>query len=148
MYSVAGAFAGLLAYGLLHINSGSVHGWQIVFLLEGAVTVLLGIMTFFVLPKSLSSAWFLTAEERAHAVRRMEIDLAGTQEEGDINNTLVTRRDFIDVARDWRKLLVVVCNITSVLPVTAFTTFLPLIVQGMGYSGIRATLMSVPPFVV
>jgi len=32
--------------------------------------------------------------------------------------------------------------------VTAFTTFLPLIIQGMGYSGIRASLMSVPPFVV
>ncbi len=31
---------------------------------------------------------------------------------------------------------------------TAFTTFLPLIVQGMGYSGTKATLMSVPPFVV
>jgi len=33
-------------------------------------------------------------------------------------------------------------------PVTAFTTFLPLIVQGMGYKGIDATLMSVPPFIV
>jgi hypothetical protein len=33
-------------------------------------------------------------------------------------------------------------------PVTAFTTFLPLVVQGMGYSGIQASLMSVPPFAV
>ncbi|KAI8301269.1 putative transporter [Colletotrichum sp. SAR11_240] len=72
----------------------------------------------------------------------------GTQEEGDIGSTSVVKRDFIDVAKDWKKLLVVVCNITTVLPVTAFTTFLPLIVQGMGYSGIQATLMSVPPFVV
>lgn len=31
---------------------------------------------------------------------------------------------------------------------TAFTTFLPLIVEGMGYQGVRATLMSVPPFIV
>jgi hypothetical protein len=36
----------------------------------------------------------------------------------------------------------------SLKPVTAFTTFLPLIVQGMGYEGIEATLMSVSPFVV
>ncbi|TDZ28800.1 Major facilitator-type transporter hxnP [Colletotrichum spinosum] len=148
MYSVAGAFAGVLAYGLLRIDSPRVHGWQVVFLFEGAVTVLLGILTLFVLPKRLSSAWFLTEEERAHAVKRMEIDLAGTQEDGDNDGTAVVGRDFIDVAKDWKKLLVVVCNITTVLPVTAFTTFLPLIVQGMGYSGIRATLMSVPPFVV
>jgi MFS family permease len=148
MYSVAGAFAGVIAYGLLKIESSVLHGWQIVFILEGAITVFLGIITFLVLPKNLASAWFLSAKERAHAVRRMEIDLAGTQEEGDIGSTSVVKRDFIDVARDWKKLLIVICNITTVLPVTAFTTFLPLIVKGMGYKGITATLMSVPPFVV
>jgi len=148
MYSVAGAFAGVLAYGLLRIESKLLYGWQIVFIFEGAITVFLGLITFFILPKNISTAWFLSAEERAHAVRRMEIDLAGTQEEGDINNTSVVKRDFIDVFTDWKKLLVVVCNITTVLPVTAFTTFLPLIVKGMGYKGITATLMSVPPFVV
>ncbi|KAF2017894.1 MFS general substrate transporter [Aaosphaeria arxii CBS 175.79] len=148
MYSVAGAFAGVLAYGLLRINSSVLHGWQVVFIFEGAITVFLGIITFFVLPKNISSAWFLTPEERAHAIRRMEIDLAGTQEEGDINNTSLVKRDLIDVAKDWKKLLTVICNITTVLPVTAFTTFLPLIVQGMGYRGIQATLMSVSPFVV
>lgn len=148
MYSVAGAFAGVLAYGLLRIQTQTLHGWQIVFLFEGAFTVFLGIVTFFSLPKSLSTAWFLTETEREHALRRMEIDLAGSQEEGDISNTSLTKRDFIDVAKDWKKLLIIVCNITTVLPVTAFTTFLPLIVQGMGYKGIEATLMSISPFVV
>jgi MFS family permease len=148
MYSVAGAFAGLLAYGLLKIDTPQIRGWQVVFLFEGGVTVLLGTISFFVLPRSLATAWFLTPEERAHAVHRMEIDLAGTQEEADVTSTAVTKRDVIDVAKDWKKLLTVVCNITTVLPVTAFTTFLPLIVQGMGYEGVDATLMSVPPFVV
>ncbi|KAI9148221.1 putative transporter [Paramyrothecium foliicola] len=147
MYSVAGAFAGVLAYGLLRVNSSTFNGWQIVFLVEGGITVFLGIITFFVLPKNLSTAWFLTPEERAHAVGRLEIDLAGTQEEADIGSTSVVKRDFIDVAKDWKKLMVVICNMTTVLPVTAFTTFLPLIVQGMGYRGIKATLMSVSPFV-
>lgn len=96
----------------------------------------------------MATAWFLNAEERAHAVYRMQVDIAGTQEEGDADSTSVSKRDFIDVAKDWKKLLTVICNITTVLPVTAFTTFLPLVVQGMGYSGVDATLMSVPPFVV
>lgn len=148
MYSVAGAFAGVLAYGLLKAGTATLHGWQVLFLVEGGITVFLGIISFFLLPKSLSGAWFLNAEERAHAIRRMELDLAGAQEEGDIDSTSVTRRDIIDVAKDWKKLLTVLCNITTVLPVTAFTTFLPLVVQGMGYQGIKATLMSVPPFVV
>jgi MFS family permease len=148
MYSVAGAFAGVLAYGLLRVKSDVLHGWQVLFLVEGGITVCLGLISFFLLPKSLSKAWFLTEEERAHAIRRMELDLAGAQEEGDIDSTALTKRDFIDVAKDWKKLMTVICNITTVLPVTAFTTFMPLIVQGMGYKGITATLMSVPPFVV
>lgn len=145
MYSVAGAFAGLLAYGLLQIDSPSVHGWQVVFLLEGGVTVLLGFISFFVFPKSIATAWFLTPEERLHAVRRMELDNAASHEV-DAESTKLTRRDVLDVVKDWKKLLIVLFNITTVLPVTAFTTFLPLVVEGMGYEGIEASLMSVPPF--
>jgi hypothetical protein len=54
-------------------------------------------------------------------------------------------RDIIDVAKDWKKLMIVLCNITTVFPVTAFTKSMPLVVQGMGYSGITAILMSVSP---
>jgi len=146
-YSVAGAFAGLLAYGLLHVD-GRLRGWQVVFLVEGAISILIGIVAVGTLPTSLEKAWFLSAEEKAHAIRRMELDLAGTQEDADASSRHVSRRDIIDVAKDWKKLLTVVCNIASVLPVTAFTTFLPLVIQGMGYEGIDASLMSVPPFVM
>ncbi|KAL4982740.1 major facilitator superfamily domain-containing protein [Aspergillus falconensis] len=151
MYSVAGAFAGLLAYGLLHLESSVLHGWQTVFLFEGALTVFIAILGLIVLPVSPGRAWFLTPEERAHATKRMERDdaYAGeAAEEAAEDETKITTRDVLDVLKDWRKLLIVVFNIFSVLPVTAFTTFLPLIVEGMGYTGIKATLMAVPPFIV
>lgn len=155
MYSVAGAFAGLIAYGFLQITSSSLKGWQLLFLFEGGLTILVGIIVLFILPKSLETAWFLTPLERQHAFNRMQrdyishIDLAsdGNQIEND-NNDSITMRDITDVLKDWKKLLIILFNILAVLPVTAFTTFLPLMVQGMGYSGVKATLMSVPPFVV
>ncbi|KAG7292158.1 hypothetical protein NEMBOFW57_002193 [Staphylotrichum longicolle] len=149
MYSVAGAFAGLLAYGLLHIESSRVHGWQVVFLFEGGLTVLTAVVAFLVLPADVATARFLNDKERAHAAARMERDLADAQEatESGQGGNSITVRDILDVLKDWKKLLTIVFNILAVLPVTAFTTFLPLIVQGMGYSGITATLMSVPPFV-
>lgn len=127
MYSVAGAFAGLLAYGLLQIDTPQVKGWQCVFLLEGGLTILIGAVALLVLPTKLETAWFLTPTERLHALRRMQLDLAGTQETADISGGNITRRDIWDVARDWKKLLTVFCNMLAVLPVTAFTTFLPLI---------------------
>ncbi|KAK4141786.1 uncharacterized protein C8A04DRAFT_30631 [Dichotomopilus funicola] len=145
MYSVAGAFAGLVAYGLLKVENERLKGWQVVFLVEGGVTVVVALVGFAVLPRGVGTAWFLSTEEREHAVGRMERDEGGEREE---DGNGVTWRDLGDVVRDWRKMLVIVFNITAVLPVTAFTTFLPLIVQGMDYQGITATLMSVPPFVV
>ncbi|KAL4801819.1 major facilitator superfamily domain-containing protein [Aspergillus unguis] len=147
MYSVAGAFAGVLAYGLLHLESSVLRGWQTVFLFEGTLTVFLAIVGLFVLPISPGTAWFFTAEEKAHARKRMEVDdiHAGDASESD---SRITLRDVTTVLKDWKKLLIIVFNILSVLPVTAFTTFLPLIVEGMGYQGIKATLMAVPPFVV
>ncbi|KAL2847202.1 major facilitator superfamily domain-containing protein [Aspergillus pseudoustus] len=147
MYSVAGAFAGLLAYGLLHLDSSVLKGWQTVFLFEGALTVLVAAVGLFALPVSPGTAWFLTAEERAHASKRMQLDdaHAGAESEDEAGITL---RDLKDVLTDWKKLLIIVFNILSVLPVTAFTTFLPMIVEGMGYEGVKATLMAVPPFVV
>jgi hypothetical protein len=148
MYSIAGAFAGLIAYGFLEIKSHRLHGWQALFLFEGGLTILLSLVTFCCLPTSLKNAWFLTPAERLHAVRRMELDLAGTQEMADINGGSISKRDVIDAFKDWKKLLIVACNVLAILPVTAFTTFLPLIVEGMGYKGVQADLMSVPPFVV
>ena len=56
MYSVAGAFAGLIAYGLLKLDTGRLHGWQVVFIVEGGFTVLLGGLSLVLLPRSLSTA--------------------------------------------------------------------------------------------
>jgi predicted MFS family arabinose efflux permease len=79
----------------------------------------------------------------------MEADVASTSHEGAQNNTGgVTRRDVLDAVTDWRKLLTVVFNVLATLPVSAFGYFMPLIVKGMGYSGVDASLMSVSPFVV
>jgi MFS family permease len=118
MYAVAGAFAGLIAYGLLKVQTASVHGWQVVFLVEGGVTVLVGVVAFVVLPGDVGKAWFLRAREREHAVGRMERDLAGMQEEESefgARENGVKVRDLVDVVKDWKKMLIIVSNITAVL---------------------------------
>jgi sugar phosphate permease len=155
MYSVAGAFAGLIAYGFLQVTSSYLKGWQILFLFEGGLTVLTGIVALVILPTSLETAWFLTPVERQHAVNRMQRDYISHMDLDPDGNPIsqgndesISMRDITDVLKDWKKLLIILFNILAILPVTAFTTFLPLMVQGMGYSGVKATLMSVPPFVV
>lgn len=46
---------------------GGLAGWRWIFILEGLVTILLSIMATFILPGSISSAKFLTEEEREFA---------------------------------------------------------------------------------
>jgi len=73
--SLAGAFSGLLAYGIQHMDGvGNLAGWRWIFILEGLMTVLLGIATPFVLPDSPETAGFLTPEEKAIIKFRLEQD--------------------------------------------------------------------------
>lgn len=60
---------------------------------------------------------------------------------------LVTWREAVETGRDWKLWLLLACNICASVPSTAFSVFLPLVVEGMGYSALQANLMSVPPFV-
>ncbi|KXH60994.1 hypothetical protein CSAL01_06670 [Colletotrichum salicis] len=52
-------------------------------------------------------AWRKWGHIAVDGIRRMEIDLAGAQEEADVDNITVVKRDFVDVAKDWKKLLIV-----------------------------------------
>jgi MFS family permease len=140
MYSIAGAFAGLLAYGILHLETSRLQGWQMLFLIEGVLTVFVAILAFTLLPADVTHVWFLTKKERAHAVRRMERDLqtfayTDMQETGSNADHLVYTAespladsdhsvvwlDVQDALKDWKKLLIIVCNILSVLVIFQFS---------------------------
>lgn len=70
--SLSGAFGGLLARGLSAIGPrGGLEGWRWIFIIEGLLTVVCGIIAYFSLATSLSSASFLTPEEQRFAVKRL-----------------------------------------------------------------------------
>jgi MFS family permease len=70
--SLSGAFGGLLARGLNAIgHAGGLEGWRWIFIVEGLLTVFVGVVCFFILPNSIESARFLTAELKAHGRNRL-----------------------------------------------------------------------------
>jgi MFS family permease len=77
---LSGAFGGLLATGLAEIKSGSYNGWPFIFFVEGAITILFGILTTFFLP-------FLTEEEKHGALARMALDSHGSNAADDVSYT-------------------------------------------------------------
>lgn len=73
--SLAGAFSGLLAFGISHMDGiGGLGGWRWIFILEGILTVLVGASIPWSLPDSPATASFLTQGEKDFIRRRLEQD--------------------------------------------------------------------------
>uniref|UniRef100_A0A8H7KFV5 Major facilitator superfamily (MFS) profile domain-containing protein n=1 Tax=Bionectria ochroleuca TaxID=29856 RepID=A0A8H7KFV5_BIOOC len=68
---LSGSLGGLLAGGLSRIQAGSYSRWPWIFFIEGALTVVVGIIAYFVMPDTPATASFLTGEEKIAAKARM-----------------------------------------------------------------------------
>jgi len=78
--SLAGAFSGLLAYGIEKLDGRSgLAGWQWIFLLEGLIPVALSLFIWKILPDSPETAKFLTQPERDLLVARIADDSGSGQ---------------------------------------------------------------------
>ncbi|KAK4168374.1 high-affinity nicotinic acid transporter [Cladorrhinum sp. PSN259] len=137
-YAIASAFSGVLSYGIFQISHPSLKPWQLLFLIEGVLTCILAVVAWVWLPVGPQNAWFLCQDEQKLIKERI-------QPETEVASNWKT--DVIETCRDWKLWFVLVCNICASVPATAFSVFLPLVVEGMGYTSVEANLMSVPPAV-
>lgn len=123
-YAVAGAFGGLIAYGVFHID-GSLYSWQYLFIIEGSITLLVAIITPFWLVAGPKQAWFLKQHEREYAERRMVIDSAANLD----STYKITKRDILEGAMDWKLWCVLPWNILASIAPQGFTIFFPIVVK-------------------
>lgn len=92
---LAAAFSGLISFGVFQINHPNIHGWQWLFLTEGAATVVTGAVAYLWLPAQPDTAWFLNDREKTAARARTLRDGSNT-----INKKL-TMRDAFDSWKSW-----------------------------------------------
>ncbi|KAI7914558.1 hypothetical protein M0657_009419 [Pyricularia oryzae] len=141
---LSGAFGGLLASGLGQISHGGYNNWPWIFFIEGAMTVVFGMVCFFFMPNTPGDSRFLTPEEREQALRRMREDASGS-------STI----DVDDEKFNWHwvkmALMAPQTYLLSLLwffllvPLYSFSLFLPTIIFGMGYTSTTAQLLTAPP---
>lgn len=73
--TLAGAFGGLLAYGLGQMSGVRGYlGWRWVFIIEGVITCVFSIAWFFVLPDFPEDVKWLTEEEREYVRAKLAKD--------------------------------------------------------------------------
>ncbi|KAI5456668.1 major facilitator superfamily domain-containing protein [Mariannaea sp. PMI_226] len=145
--SLSGAFSGLLAYGIQHMDGiGNIHGWQWIFILEGIVTVLVAVTLYFCLPDGPSSATFLSEEEKRFLILRLENDTGSSQ--GRVtNHDKMSLIHVLNALTDWRVYFAVVIYMGSTVGIYAFSFTLPSVIKEFGYSAANAQLLTVPIYV-
>ncbi|CCX12904.1 Similar to Uncharacterized transporter C1039.04; acc. no. Q9US37 [Pyronema omphalodes CBS 100304] len=211
-YAVAGAFGGLVSYIVFSLfpsddivsetskDGGGWHSYQVLFICEGILTIVVAVITLLWLPTGPGTAWWLTLEERAFAEQRIATDRASDSssapeytavssssgdDDSDTENSpeytpsssassrtpirhrtshpllkgptssttalkdsepALTRADIFLAFTDTKVWYILLINILSSIPSTAFSIFLPLVLSGLGVSPLAANALTIPPF--
>jgi MFS family permease len=142
------AFAGLISAGILQGMDGvtSISSWRWLFILEGAATVVIAFVAFFVLPDYPHSTKWLSEEERICAVYRLAADVGRTER---VDSESVSVWHGLGLAaKDYR----VWCFATMQMANTAcisFSYFFPTLIKELGFtSNTMVLLISAAPYVL
>jgi sugar phosphate permease len=124
--AVAGAFGGLIAFGLAHVRA-SVAEWRLLFIIEGIPAILLGIIAIIFLPNRPESTTFFNEEERKLALRRRN---RGTS--GDTGN-VINKQHVLSAFMDWRIYVCGVIYFAVNACLASISAFLPTILKTLGF---------------
>ncbi|CAE6446279.1 unnamed protein product [Rhizoctonia solani] len=140
--TVSGAFGGLLAAAINKMDGiGGKPGWAWIFILEGLATVLAGAASFWIIQDFPDEAKFLTEEERAFIVRRLQSD-----DQFSAAGEKLRAKYIFQALKDWKTWLGMLCYAGSDAPLYAFSLFTPSIINQLGYTATPANLLSVPVY--
>ncbi|CAG8982403.1 hypothetical protein HYALB_00007525 [Hymenoscyphus albidus] len=130
---IANICGGLLASGIAKMDGiRGLHNWRWIFILEGAFTLLVGILSLFLVAEFPENATWLSDEERKFVIARAKCT-------GQTDN--ITPRDIVVFFKDPNNILAGIMYLCR----SPFAYFTPTIVKTLGYSVIQTQLHSVPP---
>ncbi|KAF4467156.1 major facilitator superfamily transporter [Fusarium albosuccineum] len=140
---LATAFAGLIAAGIFHgmDNVAGLAGWKWLFILQGAVTFVIAVVGYFVLPDFPLTTKWLTQEERDLAYNRMELDTVANRGETS------TWQGLKQAAKD--PLVWIFCFMAHAhLAANGFKNFFPTVVKTLGFNTTITLVLTCPPYLI
>lgn len=151
---LAVALTSLIGAGILTMGSRyGVAGWRWLFIVEGCITVGIGVVFLLFLPprvgdgRPLASlrrwSYFDSRESYILARRVLLDDPAKTT-----NHLHISGRDVAGAVRNPRILMHTLITLTATVPINAINTYGPSVIKSFGYSAVHANAMSsVGPFI-
>lgn len=151
---LAVALTSLIGAGILTMGDRyGVAGWRWLFIIEGCITVGIGLVFLLLLPPrvgdgrplaSLGRWSYFDSRESYILVRRVLLDDPAKT----TNHLHIAGRDVARAARNPRILVHTLITLTATVPVNAINTYGPSVIKSFGYSAVHANAMSsVGPFI-
>ncbi|KAB5576337.1 major facilitator superfamily domain-containing protein [Coniochaeta sp. 2T2.1] len=148
--SVTGILTSLLAFGLLHLRGvNGWGGWRWLFLIEGLITLIVGVASFFLMPASAvqTKTWFrpngwFTDREVSIVVNRV---LRDDPSKGDMNNRqAITPKRLWETVKDFDLWPLYIIGILAFIPQNPPTTYITLTLRNLGFDPFKTNLLTIP----
>lgn len=134
---------GLISFAAQHApESISFSGWRIMFVVIGAINVIVSMLVLFLLPESPDKARFLTPAERQRITYRLTQDQAG------VGLKVFRWRSLLEAFGDLQTWLLVLLTILITIPSGVITTFSSILIKGFGYTSKQSALLNMPSGVI
>ncbi|KAJ3906230.1 MFS general substrate transporter [Lentinula edodes] len=143
--TLAGAFSGLFAFAISFMSgTRGLLGWSWIFIIEGIITVAVGLIAFLVLVDFPVTEKFLTPEEQAFVIWKKRYDNSSVGEEETFE-----AKHIYQAFTDWQVWIHILIYMSLAGPLCGITLFLPTIISDFGeFSTPISQLLTVPPYVL
>lgn len=139
--AAAGAFGGVLAYGLGRMNGiGGKHGWSWIFIIEGLLTIVVSCIAYLIIPNYPHLSNRFSPREKEIIAARLGADSDALEDE---NFSWAEVRRALTSIQVWGYSILFHCYSFGLY---TLSNFLPSIIQGLGYQSYQAQLLTVPPY--
>ncbi|KAF2757108.1 MFS general substrate transporter [Pseudovirgaria hyperparasitica] len=144
---LSGAFGGLITAGITGNMDGTagLRAWRWVFIIEGAITVVIASAAFFILPNFPRTTKWLTEEERQLAVWRLQEDIGEDDWVSSSDQSFFhgLKLAVLDI-KVWILMVMLLGTVSS----ASVTNFFPTVVATLGYGRVETLLLTSPPYVL
>lgn len=141
--ALAGAFNGLIAWGIQHnVHSTTFKSWQVLFLLEGTFPIFFGPIIFYFYPSSPSKVKKYISEEEK------EVCITRTQRAGNTIDRASSLREAMTIFRNPETYGMLIAHFCVLWAASGFASFLPTIIDGLGFSAVESQLLTIPVCIV
>ncbi|KAL6874441.1 MFS general substrate transporter [Trichoderma longibrachiatum] len=148
--SVTGIVTSLLAFALLHLRGvNGWAGWRWLFLVEGLITLVVGLASFFLMPASAvqTKTWFrpkgwFTDREVAIVVNRV---LRDDPSKGDMHNRqAITPKRLWETLKDFDLWPLYILGLVIYIPSSPPATYITLTLRKIGFDPFTTNLLTIP----